>query len=83
MGDYKYIAIQETIPVNKSRKTKVWDVINRVHGVYIGIIKWYGAWRQYCFFTQGGIILSAGCMPDIEGFVKEQMDERKNNGTKA
>ena len=71
MSDYKYIAMQETIPTSKGRKTKVWDVMNKVHGVFIGQIKWHGAWRQYCFFTQEPIILAKGCMLDINNFIQE------------
>ena len=32
-------------------KTDSWVVSNTQNKSVIGIVKWYGAWRKYCFFS--------------------------------
>ena len=46
-------------------KTGVYRVFNKKSGITLGIIKWYPAWRQYCFFPLGNTIFSKGCLDDI------------------
>jgi hypothetical protein len=51
-------------------KTSVWSCRNTHHGEELGIIKWWGAWRQYCYFPTVEAIYSAGCLQDIQEFIK-------------
>ena len=51
-------------------KTKVYEVISQLHGFRLGIIQWYGAWRQYCFFPEESTIYSKGCLEEINNFIK-------------
>lgn len=34
-------------------------------GAYLGSLKWYGAWRQFCFFPAEGTIFNTGCLGTI------------------
>ncbi len=66
--------------IEKKPKTNVYAVIN-ISGEYpLGHIKWYGSWRQYCFFAdEGSIILNKGCMQTIFLFIQELMEKRRLN----
>jgi hypothetical protein len=58
-------------------KTKIFSVTNINNGGEIGVVKWYGAWRQYCFFPAPDTIYSTGCLDNIAVFMSELMQERK------
>lgn len=59
-------------------KTSQW-VCHKVDScVTLGFIKWYGAWRQYCFFPEGSTIFNKGCMLDVTDFIDQLMEERRN-----
>ena len=65
-------------------KTKCYDVNNNSTGAMLGRIQWYGEWRQFCFCIDRGmqesrLIFSAGCLADIQDFIRQLMDERKSN----
>lgn len=49
-------------------KTKIYDCVSR-HGDKLGTIKWYSAWRQYCFFPEDKCVFSGGCLIDIDKFL--------------
>lgn len=45
----------------------------------LGTVKWMPQWRQYCFFPPfDGLvtIFSAGCLQDIQDFLKQAMKVR-------
>jgi len=65
-------------PVETKTKTSVYSINNVTHGDVLGVVKWNGAWRQYCFFTTGEIILSSGCMKDLQEFLDEINKRRKS-----
>lgn len=44
----------------------------------LGIIKWYAPWRQYCYMGECDIILAKSCLQDIQEFITELMERRKN-----
>jgi hypothetical protein len=54
--------------VDKKEKTFVYAVMNRESQDVLGYIKWYGPWRQYCFFPEPTCVFSVGCMLDIVNF---------------
>lgn len=58
-------------------KTGIWNIISKSSGFLLGRIKWYGPWRQYCFFPSPQCVFNTGCMADITAFIKELMAERK------
>ena len=67
--------------IKQTDKTKVFRVRNKQHGNILGLIMWYGAWRQYAFFPSEETVFSSGCMQDITQFIKGLMEERKPKPT--
>ena len=63
------------LPVPIGRRTKEWSVWNHDYGENLGIIKWYGPWRQYCFFD-ASTVYSLGCLKDIAFFLQRVSEER-------
>lgn len=61
----------------KGAKTDVWDILNNNSNDVLGEIRWYGAWRQYCFYSMGSCIFNKGCLSDIQEFIAAAMQERK------
>jgi len=63
--------------VEKKSKTQVYNVSNKETNVYLGEIKWYSQWRQYCFFPETNTLFSLSCIKDIEEFLDELNTEHK------
>ena len=63
--------------VGDTGKTEIWDVLSRSSGFVLGKIRWYGPWRQYCFFPSGNSVFNNGCMGDIVNVIKILMKERR------
>lgn len=57
--------------------TKIIGIVNIHYDEEIGEIKWFGRWRQYCFYPSNRTIWNTGCMEDVHGVIKELMNERK------
>jgi hypothetical protein len=51
-------------------KTKVIEVISKLHGDRLGIVKWFGRWRQYAFFPETGTLFNKECLHDIEEYIR-------------
>lgn len=58
-------------------KTKRFS-INTKTGDFIGVIKWHGAWRKYCFFPHGDTVWDSKCLNEILTFISDLMEKRKN-----
>jgi hypothetical protein len=70
-----YIAFSEMhVP---GRKTTVTDVLSKRTGRLLGQIKWYGPWRQYCYFPSVHILLNKGCMQDVIANIDQKMAARR------
>jgi len=63
------------IPTDK--KTETWQISSKSSGYVLGHIKWYGAWRQYCFFPSPETVFNNSCLEDIRIFIDKLMEERK------
>lgn len=74
--DYKWIAFTEH---ETAGKTKKYFITNKESGSVIGEIKWYGAWRKYCFFPVPEIvtIFETDCLTDIISFLNKLMIQWK------
>ena len=59
-------------------KTCVWNVVSKNNGIILGTIKWYGPWRQYCFYPCYETIYNKDCLNVIIEFIKENKDKRRN-----
>lgn len=52
-----------------------WAVEN-TSGEYLGVVRWYGEWGRFCFFPTGPVVLSSGCLEDIQEFLREKTEAR-------
>ena len=77
-NDYFYI-IKE---VKDSRKTPILHICSKLSRDEIGLIKWYGAWRKFCFFPNPETICDEKCLTSLNEFlIKYNKDWReKKNG---
>ena len=73
---YKHIEF-EVRTKRKNRKTEIADCYNH-SGEFLGCIKWYSAWRQYCWFQAEDIVMAKSCLDDVSHFIKQLMDARKS-----
>ena len=63
--------------IEKKRKTEVYSIQKKGVLFSLGIIKWFGAWRKYCFFPEEELVFDVDCLQEIIIFIKKLMDERK------
>lgn len=66
---YKYIHFELVDMPN--RKTSVFLCRNNSSKAILGQIKWYGPWRQYCFFPNdlAETVFNVACLQDICHFI--------------
>lgn len=81
---YKYIYFRDCSGHMDS--LKIYACRNsKSHGI-LGYVKWYGAWRGYCFFPTlalgAELVFSAGCLTDIADFIKQLMETHRRRGAK-
>ena len=50
--------------------TSVWSCRNIHHGDQLGVVKWNGAWREYCYFPTVQAVYSVECLRDIAEFIR-------------
>ena len=77
----KYLLFEDWTP--KDRKTRILHVISVNQGNTLGAIRWYGAWRQYCFYPSANTIWNTECLSEIRGAIIGLMEERKNRAGSA
>lgn len=65
----EYFMILEEKLIN--RKTPIFHIYNSKSKDEIGEIKWYGAWRKYCFFPNHDTIWDSKCLNNINNFLEE------------
>jgi|HubBroStandDraft_4_1064222.scaffolds.fasta_scaffold00070_15 hypothetical protein len=61
------------VGMSASGKTQEWGVQpldNLSSSGCLGVIKWYGPWRKYCFFPNGNTVFEQDCLRDISLFVE-------------
>jgi len=61
------------------KKTKVINVVNINADEVIGVIKWYGPWRQYCFFPEFDTVWNITCLTDVNDVIQKLMQDRKTD----
>jgi len=61
------------------KKTNTYEVLEKGGGLtsLLGIIKWFGRWRKYCFFPVEGTIYEETCLRDISQFIEEETKAHK------
>jgi len=58
--------------VERNPKTKAWRVRNMQAGVDLGIVRWFGRWRQYAFFPDEELVFEKTCLRTIADFTERQ-----------
>lgn len=56
---------------SRTGKTRIVSVCSKRTGILLGEIRWFGRWRQYCFYPEGGTIFNRSCMRDILAYIEE------------
>jgi hypothetical protein len=73
IGEYLEVEL-----ITEGEKTNIYSILNKNFNISLGIIKWNGKWRQYCFYPESERVFSIGCMQDISKFIIKLREERKN-----
>ena len=73
LTEYKYIYFKQKLA--NTIKTSVWGCYNS--HIHLGDVRWYGSWRQYCFYPEANTVFNVGCMKDINDFIGQQMQARQ------
>lgn len=63
--------------IGDTGKTEIWDILSKSSGFILGKVKWYGPWRQYCFYPSANCVFNNGCMTDIQKLISVLMGDRK------
>ena len=71
---YKYIRFEV---IEAKRKTDVWGCYNNHSNGYLGCVKWYSRWRQYCFNPAHDTVFNDTCLDDVSHFLKQLRAGRK------
>lgn len=72
----KYFCIYKEIYTN--RKTPIYTIYDK-NTICIGKIKWYGAWRKFCFFPEGNTIWDSICLEEVIALLCQYNKERLDN----
>jgi len=71
--DYRHIHF---VQLSQKPKTSIWACCNNSSGGELGQIKWYGPWRQYCFFPESYCVFNVSCLDDIKDFIRQLKEGR-------
>jgi len=71
---YEYLIFEKA--AQQPAKTSAWECKNAKSGTVLGIVKWYGPWRRYCYFPTVQAVYSAGCLNDITHFIEQLKNEK-------
>ena len=61
----KWIRFDKMAP---GTKTDLWAIRALDGSGDLGAVKWFGAWRKYCFFPCDGTLYEQDCLRDIATF---------------
>ena len=78
--DYPYIRFVRIPAVWTGRGVCRFTVQNIRHGEQLGGVWWSRARRQYVFEPFGRTVYSAGCLADIQDFLRAMADQKAKRG---
>lgn len=61
----------------KNRKTPVLTIYSK-EGYNLGEIRWYGAWRKFCFYPNEDTIWDNKCLEEIVSFLNKYNKDWRN-----
>ena len=70
----EYLVFDEQWP--DGRKTAVVEVAAR-SGDLLGVISWFGRWRQYAFHPRPATTFNQGCLTTINDYMAALMEDRR------
>lgn len=62
-----------------AKRTETWDVYTVEGNFHLGIVKWYSAWRRYCFFAGQNTLYDPTCLREIAEFAEKATKDHKEN----
>lgn len=62
---HKYLLFRVDLEPHADRKTPIVGVYSKDNGIRLGHIKWWGRWRQFCFFPAAMTLFNPDCMKAI------------------
>lgn len=65
-GISKYIFFKE---IGKTDKTVLYGIFSKENNIKLGMLKWFGRWRKYCFFPEPNTVYCGDCLVDIQKFL--------------
>lgn len=74
---YNYVYFLNVTEDYPKLKTKVYECRTLFSNNYLGTVKWFGRWRQYCIFFDNSTIFNSICLEDVVDFLKQLNKEHK------
>jgi hypothetical protein len=79
-GKYMYADSDYGEKDNEKRKTPIYTIHENNTCGTLGWIKWYPAWRGFCFFATVNTVFDAGCLQQIREWIEELNKRYKEKG---
>ena len=79
----KYMVVTLVAEPRPDRKTSVWEILNTNSSARLGLVRWYGRWRQYTFEPSPETVFNRDCMIDLSNFLRRVNDEHRAKRTEA
>ena len=78
LGEYMKVEERPNDPLHGAYqpKTRRWVIRDRHDGV-LGWVKWFGRWRQYCFYPTTDTVFNNGCLRNIIEFLEHANAEHR------
>jgi hypothetical protein len=68
----------DQIGTSNSGLTRIFWVISRHSEAHLGDVRWFGAWRKYCFYPCSNTVYDLTCLREIADFCERStMEKRK------
>jgi hypothetical protein len=61
----------------RPRKQRIYEVLKKPHGYRMGLVKYFGAWRQFCFFSDPDQAFNQDCLRLVATFLDEANEDLK------
>jgi hypothetical protein len=58
------------VGTSPSGKTDLWEIQSAANGEFLGMIRWYGRWRQYVFHPAKQTIWNPDCLDEVSTFCR-------------
>ena len=63
----------------KDRKTPIYHLCRKDNElIHLGVVKWNGAWRKYCWYCEEETVFDSKCLKEIIDFL-DDLNGRKSN----